>query len=223
MEIKSPADIVLRGVTLLVYGQSGVGKTTLIRTIPGRKLILSAEGGLLSLQGTDINYVDIHTMDNLTEAFTHVVNHIDDYDCIILDSLSELAEVILSAEKKSTKDPRQAYLVMQDQIMDLVRAFRDLPVTVYMTAKVEKSRDDISGRIMFAPSIPGQKSTQNLPYQFDEVLAMRSETNESNENVRFIQTFSDSSWCCKDRSGKLDAYEEADLGKILTKIGGERK
>ena len=71
-------------------------------------------------------------------------------------------------------------------------------------------------------SIPGQKSTQNLPYQFDEVLAMRSETNESNENVRFIQTFSDSSWCCKDRSGKLDAYEEADLGKILTKIGGER-
>ena len=222
MEIKSTADIALRGVTLLVYGQSGVGKTTLIKTIPGRKLILSAEGGLLSLQGTDIQYVDIHTMDELTEAFNHVVEHLEDYDCIILDSLSELAEVILSSEKKESKDVRQAYLGMQDQIMDLVRAFRDLPVTVYMTAKQERVQSD-SGRLLFGPSMPGQKLSQQLPYVFDELLAMRSETNENNENIRFIQTFSDSCWCCKDRSGKLDAYEDADLGKILTKIGGERK
>ena len=222
MEIKSTADIALRGVTLLVYGQSGVGKTTLIKTIPGRKLILSAEGGLLSLQGTDIQYVDIHTMDELTEAFNHVVEHLEDFDCIILDSLSELAEVILSSEKKESKDVRQAYLGMQDQIMDLARAFRDLPVTVYMTAKQERVQSD-SGRLLFGPSMPGQKLSQQLPYIFDEVLALRSETNENNENIRFIQTFSDSSWCSKDRSGKLDAYEDADLGKILTKIGGEIK
>ena len=161
-------------------------------------------------------------MDELTEAFNHVVEHLEDFDCIILDSLSELAEVILSSEKKESKDVRQAYLGMQDQIMDLVRAFRDLPVTVLMTAKQERVQSD-SGRLLFGPSMPGQKLSQQLPYVFDELLAMRSETNENNENIRFIQTFSDSSWCCKDRSGKLDAYEDADLGKILTKIGGERK
>lgn len=222
MEIKSTADIVLQGITVLVYGQSGVGKTTLIKTIPGRKLILSAEGGLLSLQGTEIAYVNIHTLSELEEAFNHVTSHLSDYDCIILDSLSELAEVILSSEKKASKDVRQAYLGMQDQIMDLVRAFRDLPVTVYMTAKQERVQSD-SGRLLFGPSMPGQKLSQQMPYIFDEVLALRSETNENNENIRFIQTFSDSSWCCKDRSGKLDAFEEADLGRILVKIGGERK
>lgn len=222
MQIKNTSDVVLNGLTVLVYGVSGAGKTSLIKTIPGRTLILSAEGGLLSLQGTEIEYVEIHSLDDLYEAYQYIGEHLADYNCIVLDSLSEIGEVILANEKKLNKDGRQAYMQMQDQLMELIRAFRDLSISVYMTCKLEKMKDDITGRIMFAPSLPGQKCSQNLPYFFDEVLALRSETDEENKNIRFFQTFADSSYCCKDRSGKLDAYEEADLGKVMAKIGGQK-
>ena len=44
-----------RATKYLVYGGSGVGKTTLIASLPGKILILSAESGLLSLSGADID------------------------------------------------------------------------------------------------------------------------------------------------------------------------
>ena len=218
MEKKRTSQITNNGITILVYGLSGSGKTTLIKTLPGKVLILSAEAGLLSLRDTDIEYVEIHHMEDLSEAYTYILSNLKEYNCIVLDSLSEIGEVVLSNEKKTTKDVRMAYLTMQDQILELVRAFRDLPLTVYMTAKLEKAKDDITGRIMFAPALPGQKCSQNLPYHFDEVLCLRCENDEEGKPVRFLQTFTDSSYCCKDRSGKLQAYEEADLGLIIRRI-----
>ena len=88
MEIKRTSDVTLEGITILVYGNSGVGKTSLIRTIPGRVLILSAEAGLLSLRNTDIEYVGIHSMADLSEAYSYITAHLADYSCIVLDSLS---------------------------------------------------------------------------------------------------------------------------------------
>ena len=83
MEKKRTSQIMNNGITILVYGQSGVGKTTLIKTLPGKVLILSAEAGLLSLRDTDIEYVDIHTMDDLTEAYTYILSNITEYNCAI--------------------------------------------------------------------------------------------------------------------------------------------
>ena len=50
INLKTTATIESSGVKVLVYGQAGSGKTTLIRTAPA-PLILSAEAGLLSLAG----------------------------------------------------------------------------------------------------------------------------------------------------------------------------
>ena len=43
-----------------------------------------------------------------------------------------------------------------------------------MSAKLEKSQDEM-GRVFYAPSMPGNKTGQQLPYFFDEVLALRVE------------------------------------------------
>ena len=218
MQIKRTSDVTMDGITILVYGNSGVGKTTLIKTIPGRVLILSAEAGLLSLRDTDLEYVAIHSMSDLNEVYNFISEHLTDYNCIVLDSLSEIGEVILATEKKASRDGRQAYLAMQDQLMELIRAFRDLPVSVYMTAKLDRSKDEVSGMMLYSASLPGQKCSQNLPYLFDEVLCLRCENDEEGKPVRFLQTFTDSSYCCKDRSGTLEPYEKADLGIIMEKI-----
>jgi hypothetical protein len=140
------------------------------------------------------------------------------YESIALDSISEIAEVILNAEKKIAKDPRQAYGAMQEQVSDLIRAFRDIPGKhVYMSAKLEKSTDEM-GRILYAPSMPGNKTGQQLPYFFDEVLALRVERDAEGNVQRALMCDSDGLWQAKDRSGKLTAWEAPDLGAIVEKI-----
>jgi hypothetical protein len=145
-----------------------------------------------------------------------------DFKSVALDSISEIAEVVLNAEKKATKDPRQAYGAMQEQMADIIRAFRDLPNRhVYMSAKLEKTQDEM-GRVLYAPSMPGNKTGQALPYFFDEVLALRVEKDAEGVTQRALMCDSDGLWLAKDRSGKLDIWEAADLSAIIAKIGGQK-
>jgi len=215
ISLKTTRDIHASGIKMLVYGAAGAGKTTLIKTLPN-PVILSAEGGLLSLAGEDIPYIEIGDMQALKEAYTWCLTC--EYDSIALDSISEIAEVVLSAEKKVAKDPRQAYGAMQDQMADLIRAFRDIPGKhVYFSAKVEKAQDE-SGRILYSPSMPGNKTGQQLPYFFDLVLALRVEKDSEGVTQRALQCDSDGIWLAKDRSGRLEDWESPDLGEIIRKM-----
>jgi phage nucleotide-binding protein len=213
-----------QGVKSLVYGPAGAGKTTLIASLPGPVLILSAEAGLLSLAGKNLDFVQIKTLGDLSEAYSFLISDEGKkYKSIALDSISEIAEVVLSKEKKESKDPRQAYGAMQDKVNDLVRAFRDIPQKhVFFIAKIEKTQDE-TGRILYSPSMPGTKLGQGLPFYFDLVLALRVEKDEEGNPVRALLTETDGLWQAKDRSGKLDRWERPDLGFIIKKIQGEVK
>jgi hypothetical protein len=217
ISLKRTSGLAANGVKLLVYGQAGAGKTSLIKTLPN-PVVLSAEGGLLSIQDADLPYLEITSMDDLREAYSWVLE--SEYKSVALDSISEIAEVLLSAEKKvmvggKARDPRQAYGAMQDRMGDLIRAFRDLPGKhVYFSAKLEKSADEL-GSVAYAPSMPGQKFAQQLPYFFDEVFAFRKEAGHF-----ALMTSTDGLWSAKDRSGKLDQWEAPDLGAVIRKIAG---
>ena len=188
------------GVKILVYGQSGSGKTSLIPTMPN-PVVLSAEAGLLSIADTDTQFINIENMDMLREAYSWAKDC--EFDSICLDSISEIAEVCLATEKRNNKDPRAAYGEMQSTMAEIVRAFRDLSgENVFMTAKLDKSQDEM-GRMLYAPSMPGQKAGQALPYQFDCVLAMRVEKDAEGVTQRSLMCDGDGLWMAKDRSGKL--------------------
>lgn len=222
MLLKSTKELHTNGVKLLVYGQAGAGKTSLIGTLPS-PVVLSAEGGLLSLSGMDIPFIEVNDINTLTEAYKWVTSSEEAkaFDSIALDSISEIAEVVLSAEKKKAKDPRQAYGALQEIIGDLIRAFRDIQGKhVYFSAKLEKQQDEL-GRMLYWPSMPGNKTGQQLPYYFDEVLALRVERDADGATQRALMCEGDGIWVAKDRSGRLDSWEGADLGAIIQKIGGQ--
>lgn len=221
INIKTTGSLAANGVKVLVYGQAGAGKTSLVKTLPS-PIVLSAEGGLLSIKDADLPYIEISDMDTLKEAYTWLTSSDEAkaYKSVALDSISEIAEVVLNAEKKAAKDPRQAYGAMQEQMADIIRAFRDLPGRhVYMSAKLEKTQDEM-GRVLYAPSMPGNKTGQALPYFFDEVLALRVEKDSEGVTQRALMCDSDGLWLAKDRSGKLDMWEAPDLGAIIAKIQG---
>ena len=221
INLKKTGGLTANGVKLLVYGQAGAGKTSLIRTLPN-PVVLSAEGGLLSIQDADLPFIEIANMDDLTEAFAWCKDSKEaaGFESVALDSISEVAEVVLQHELKRNKDGRAAYGELNTTMQELIRAFRDLPGKhVYMSAKLEKSQDEM-GKLLFNPSMPGKSLTQGLPYFFDEVLALRVEKDGEGNTQRALMCDSDGIWLAKDRSGKLEAWEAPDLGAIISKIGG---
>jgi phage nucleotide-binding protein len=215
--LKSTGDLGDQGLKVLVYGQAGCGKTTLSKTLP-KPVVLSAEGGLLSLKDDNIPYIEIKSMTDLHDAYAWLQDS-DEFESVVLDSISEIAEVVLAHEKKINKDGRAAYGEMDVQLSEIIRAFRDLDMHVLMTAKLEKQQDEM-GRMLYFPSLPGNKTAQKLPYFFDEVLALRIEKDEDGKTQRALMCDSDGLWLAKDRSGKLEAWESPDLGEIIAKVGG---
>ena len=207
-------------IKVLVYGQAGAGKTSLIPTMP-KPVILSAEGGLLSIAGSDIPFIEVTDMAALSEAYKWLAGSDEAraFESVALDSISEIAEVCLGNEKAKAKDPRQAYGEMQTTMAEAIRSFRDLPKHVLMTAKLEKSQDEM-GRMLYSPSMPGNKTGQSLPYFFDLMLALRVEKDSEGVSQRGLLCDSDGLWQAKDRSGKLDTWEAPDLGAIIAKLGG---
>jgi len=219
--LKSTKGLHAHGVKCLVYGHAGAGKTSLIPTLPA-PIVLSAEGGLLSIADADVPFIEIGSMADLMEAYQWLTESADakGFQSVALDSISEIAEVVLAEELKRNKDGRAAYGELNAKMADLIRAFRDLPGKhVYFTAKCEKAQDE-TGKMLYAPSMPGKTLTMQLPYFFDLVMALRIEKDGEGTTHRMLMTDSDGTWQAKNRAaGKLDMWEAPDLGAIIAKIG----
>lgn len=210
----------LHGVKILCYGRAGMGKTTLCATAP-TPIILSAEAGLLSLRQYDIPVIEIRTIDDLQDAYQWATESAEaaPFETICLDSLSEIAEVVLTNAKRTSKDPRQAYGELIERMGVTVRAFRDLSGKhVYMSAKQESIKDETAGTTSYGPSMPGSKLGGQLPYMFDEVLRLTVGRTPDGTEYRYLQTRPDFQSEAKDRSGALEAMEEPNLTTVINKI-----
>jgi len=212
----------LNGVKVLVYGGAGTGKTVLTRTAPTRALI-SAEGGELSLRSIAMPMAKVANVDDLRDiyAWCERSNEAKQFQTICIDSLSEIAEVVLNNAKRQVKDPRQAYGELIEKMETTIRMFRDLPGrNIYMSAKMEPTKDELTGVIKYAPAMPGNKLGPKLPYFFDEVFRLGINKTTQGESYRFLQTQPDLQYEAKDRSGALAPVEQPHLTHIFNKILG---
>lgn len=210
MKLKSTKDSIQDGVKVLVYGQSGAGKTKLIETA-NNPIIISSESGLLSLSGLDLPVYEIKTEQDLDAVYLAVKK--SDYDTVCIDSLSDIAETLLDGFLEVNKDGRAAYGLINKVIAKNIRRFRDLKgKNVYFTCK--ESRTEINSVLFNQPSMPGTSLTNNVPYFFDLVLRLVV----NGKGDRTLHTKTNFTQVCKDRSGKLDKTEDANLQAIFDKI-----
>lgn len=211
----------VNGLKIGVAGMAGSGKTSLCATTDAPTVIISAESGLLSLRGHDIPVIEVSSIADVHEAYQFISESSDakHFEWVCLDSISEIAEQVLAHEKKINKDQRAAYGELTVQMTELIRAFRDLPGrNVYMSAKLERVKDDMTGAMLYGPAMPGAKLGQSLPYFFDEFFVMRVEKDDAGNLTRALQTQPDFQYTAKDRSGALEMFEPPHLGQIAKKI-----
>lgn len=224
------------GIKALVYGQAGMGKTVLLATAP-KPLVIAVEAGMLSLRRKnlerlfgvntpgityDMPAIVVNDLESLNQAYEFCARNPQSatFDTFGLDSLSEIAEVVLNAAKRTVKDPRQAYGELLEKMETLIRSFIALPKNVVMISKMEPHKDELTGIIRYGPMMPGAKLGPKIPYMFDEVLRMGVNKDPQNREYRFVQTQPDLQFEAKDRSGALAAIEPPHLAHIFSKIKG---
>ena len=222
MNIRYTNEVKANGIKSLVYGRSGAGKTTLSATAP-RPFIFSCESGLMSLRKTKVAYADVSTYKELMEGFKWATSSSEtkQFDTFCLDSVSEIAEVVLAEEMKKTKDPRNAYGEMQRSMGELVRAFRDIPgKNVNFIAKESSIvMPTIPVTYRSIPSMPSKSLAESTPYYYDLVLHLYVAKSGTIE-YRALHTQLNNHWEAKDRSGNLEPIEEPNLTKVFNKANG---
>lgn len=234
LEIKVTSEAVPGPVRAAVFGLSGTGKTMLAASAPA-PLLLNAERGLLSLSPQNIAkvygenqdwvtynvpYIDVQNIAKLREIFSWLQTpDALKYKTIIIDSLSDIAEVVLAEalQNPTVKDPRQAFGILGTDVLNLVRAFRDLPTHhhIVFLCKAEKVKDDVAGTTLVGMSFPGKMLQTGMPYLLDEVFALEISAN----GARQLRTRANWQYQCKDRSGALDELCYPSLVHVFAKMG----
>lgn len=223
--ITSTKDAQKDGINILVYGRAGVGKTTLCATAP-KPIIISTESGLLSVAKYDIPVIEVAGLSDFENALAWIKKKKNNkhFDTICIDSITDIADVILAQLKQEESNLMRAYGRLADVMSELIRDFRDIKGKhVYMTAKAQRMADDGDSDTVFRPYLPGQQLPLNLPYWFDELLPLRvagdmGDDGDGDGGYRYLQTQPDSHWDAKDRSDTLAKQEQPHLGKIIKKI-----
>jgi len=207
-------------IKALVYGRAGVGKTRLCATAPS-PLIISAESGLLSLRKLAVPFIAVPSFKELVDVFKWISSSKEtaQYATFCLDSISEIAEIVLNEEKRKTKDGRKAYGEMGEQMVSLVRSFRDLAGKhCVVVAQQGMVKDEVSGAILQGPQFPGQSVANKVPYFFDELWHMQVFKDTAGKRIEALKTQDDGESNAKDRSGALDLWEQPNLTTIFSKI-----
>lgn len=212
-------------VKAIVYADSGMGKTTLLGTLPEDKtLIVSAESGLLCLNDKDIAVVEIKAWGDLQEVYKNLTKNPEwaHFEYVALDSLTELSDKLVFTLENlpEFRDPKMALKMWGEyskRMTATIKAFRDLDKSVVFTALPEDVLD--GGVVTKKPFIKGSAVQKMLNSYFDEVFYLCID--ESSDS-RHLQTQPSTSATAKDRSGKLNAYEQPNLTDIINKIKGDK-
>lgn len=225
MDFKSTKDVSSSRFLALIVGNSGVGKTSQCRHLPeDETLIISAEAGLLCLNGTNYKVAEIKSSDDLMEVYNFLTQDPPRFKYIFIDSLTEIMKILLEEKKQDPKyqDPkfvRNMYGDYGEMGLKIIKVFRDLTqYSVVFTCLDEMEKNGVE--MIEQYNIPGNMINKDLKSLFDLVLHMKTYNDEEGVSKRVFLTNESASRLAKDRSGKLEVVEDANIGNIIAKVLG---
>lgn len=241
LSVESPA------IKIVVAAEAGNGKTTLAKTLGEPVLVISAEAGLLSLRGSNIEYLELQTridektglkvevpkaerIARLLEIF-HFVQQPETrarFKWLFIDSLTEVNQNMLEfletqEDFQGPKNTIKKFGELASRMRGLCKAFRDLPHYSIVFSALVKEDTNEDNKTVVKIDMTGKFAAQ-LPALFDEIfyLGVMSDVGEDGRNQRQILTQKTDRFSFpKDRSGRLARTEPADLAVIVKKIRTE--
>jgi hypothetical protein len=218
------------GVKCLAYGPPGSGKTPLVNTAP-RPVMLVTEPGLLSMRNSNVPCWTGESTAKIEEFFKWAFEsrEMNNFDTIAVDSVSQMAEIVLAETFAKNRDGRKAYGDMSKQVMEWLDGIYFMQQKhVWLTAK-QTSYEDVTyslapgtgmpiaqSKKKFTHYFPGQDLNVKVPHRYDEILHVGTATINGARH-RVIRCWPTDEIMARDRSGNLAEYEPHDLSALFKK------
>ena len=231
----------------IVYGDLGSGKTHLLRTCrrpifihsfdPGGSKTLRLDKGFMN--GEII--VDTRYENEIAKTPTAYAKWEKEFDRLmkagffsnvgtyVIDSATTWADAlmneVLKKNGRAAGTPQQMdWMVQMNTIRDAMKAFCTLPCDCVLTAHIDYSKDEATGRLLGQPMFTG-KLKQKIPLLFDEIYAMQ--TKDTSKGTEYsLLTKGTSMLVARSRlgtGGTFEQYEVPDVKMLLKKAGINRE
>lgn len=219
------------GVKAIVFGGPGSGKTPLINTAP-RPVLLVTEPGMLSMRTSNVPAWEAYEPAKIKEFFDWFMKSQEakNFDTLAIDSISNIAELILAEELQKVKHGMKAYGNMSERVMAVCNDLYYMPQKhIAMIAKqglVENGRQTIlqNGEVTYEPIMqkrpffPGKDLNVKIPHLFDNVMHLGEVVIPGmNKPQRALRTKEIPEVFARDRLGNLAEVEPPDLSAIFGK------
>jgi hypothetical protein len=231
-------------IRALVHGDSGIGKTTSLRTLPeAETLIVAAERGLLPLRKRSYDVVivsDWTDCDSIVQQLAAGEFH--DKRIVAFDSLTEIAELckrqivgvdrralISDRTKGKTNAPTGIYadlLAQEDwglygaRMSNWLAATVHLPRHVVMTALSSVNENKQTGAQLKTPDLNGKLAFE-CPAYFDLVCYMHAAKDSEGVDIRAFRTSNNGMVLAKDASGELPEVVAANWTHVFKMMLGK--
>jgi len=180
----SSATATERRLKLLLWGDSGVGKTTLALRFP-RPAVIDLEGGTVHYGGTfEFEVLKATTADEVMAAVDWLLTHPYPYRTLVIDPITIYWDALQAKwhqvflqRNKGSKGHRGDYYELQPrdwvtlkaEFKELVRKLIQLDMNVIVTARQKALYSDAGFMRIVGETFDGEKS---LPYLFDTILRL---------------------------------------------------
>lgn len=224
-DFKPVSDFALQlGCKIVLYGLAGSGKTPLAALTSPRPLILLTEPGALTLRGCNVPAFAAMNPKAIDEFFDWLKGskEASNYDTIIVDSATQMAEVYLNAELKKTTSGGNAAHGLKAHGDMATKTMEHLSTLFFMPKKhviliAKRVVDEDMGVQMAKPWFPGQKLNVQVPHLFDGIFQLGRFPNV-NPNAPMLQCTESFDAIARDRSGRLAQYEPPHFGNLFAKM-----
>lgn len=227
-----------RFLNVLIYGDSGVGKTRLSGSAVevadmAPMLIVDVEGGTFTLESCypQAQVVRVKSWADMQAIYDDLYDGEQGrYKTVCIDSITELQKFSMTrimhavVAKDSTRDvevpSQREWGKNSEQIRLTVRAFRDLPMHTIFTALSKEDRDARTGITRIKPALPGKLASEVAAY-LDLVLYMYTKRVDEKVERLLLTTMTDKE-IAKDRSNRLPpVIQNPTMSELIKTVRGQ--